>query len=195
MKKKIKKSLLFLIVAFGLISCAGLKVSCPAFEEEILSWMPYQANDVIELYSQSNDSTIIFSIKSVEITHTTHYTTGMDCGGCDDYILIRDYDDSNFQVAIRLEKNKVNYQRYCIGDSNFYSYSESTNFLFENKKYDIVRIFDNNSNETFNKLIVAKGIGIIGLVDIDGNIWSLKTTVNNGQNELRNAVINNVVSC
>jgi len=78
------KKVLFLFeigVLCGLISC---KTHCPEFDEEILSWIPYQENDVIELYAQSNDSTIIFSIKSVDITHTTHYPSNTKCACGDD---------------------------------------------------------------------------------------------------------------
>ena len=48
-----------ILLTFGIISCTGFQVNCPDFDEKILSWMPYQANDVIELYSHSKNSTII----------------------------------------------------------------------------------------------------------------------------------------
>ena len=105
---------LFLIgVLFGLIGC---KTNCSEFDEKILSWIPYQENDVIELYSQLNDSTITFLISRVEISHTTHYSSNKDCGGCDDHIFINDY-NSDFHVEVRLHENKMGSQDYKIIDT------------------------------------------------------------------------------
>jgi len=197
----LKKSIL-IVGIFSLINCTGYQVTCPEFDEEILSWLPYQVDDVIELYSPSKDATIIFSIKNVVVTHKTHYTTGTDCGKCDDEILIRDY--HGFQIEIQLRNNKVTNQVYRIGDTWFldgnYTYSEIKNFLFEGEEYDVVRIFEKTDSEgSYKKLIIAKDIGIIGLVDIRGNIWVLKTNDNiqrldESDEKEKNIVINNV-SC
>ena len=165
------KKFLFLFVIgvhFGLlISC---KIHCPEFDKEILSWIPYQENDVIELYSQSDDSEISFSITSVKITHTTHYERNTKCGGCSDEIFINNY-NSDFYVEIYSGDKS-----YKIIDTYFLTYSEVKNYLFEGKEYDLVRIFERSRSQgTFLKLIVAKEIGIIGLIDIHGNSWILKT--------------------
>ena len=191
--------------AFGLVSCY-YKVTCPEFNEEILSWIPYQANDAFELYSQSNDSTIIFLITRVEVTHTTHFERGVDCdgGNCDDQIIINN-GNSNFKVDIRLRKNEIKNQSYQISDTHFAeyntTYSELNNFVFEGKEYEIVRTFEKkDSNGTFQKLIIAKDIGIVGLVDIFSNSWVLKTEVkirrlDEPERQRRNIVINNVSGC
>ena len=178
-------------VVISLLGLMGCRVNCPEFDEKILQWIPYQENDVIELYSQSNDSTIIFTVKSVIVTHTTHYSQGSKCGGCSDDILIYD-DAADFQVDISLYKNKIEYQSYWVCDTYFSDYSEVKNYLFENEEYDIVRIFDNNgSTGTFRKMIIAKEIGVIGLIDIYGNTWALKI---GSDTKRKNIVINNV-SC
>ena len=200
--KKILNFTIFVVLSFlfaGLIGC-GIKVDCPEFDEGILSWLPYQKNDVIELYSQSKDSTITFSINIVEITHKTHYTIGTKCGTCDDYIIMNSaYNTSNFKVDIRLNKNKIERQDYQIIDTFFEEhntiYSELRNYKFENDEYDIVRVFEKtDSRGTFKKLIIAKDIGIIGLVDIHGNTWTLlKPEVKIRRlNEREGVVINNV---
>gem|GEM_PF-3519434 len=191
------------VVLFGLKSCYR-QVTCPEFNEEILDWIPYQENDRIELYSQLKDSTITISIKSVEVTHTTDYKTGYDCGGCDDEILIRqnDSDHFKFQVDIRLNRNTIAYQ-YQIGDTYYfegnYIYSEKKNYLLEDIEYDMVRIFEkNDSKGRYNRLIIAKDFGIIGLIDVFGNTWVLKNNVKirrlNGRDR-GNIVINNVSGC
>jgi hypothetical protein len=191
---------LFVIVVFlGLISC---RTTCSEFDERILSWIPYQENDVIELYSQFNDSTIIFPINSVVISHKTHYKHNTDCGGCDDEIRINSYDKSNFHVDIYINnKNKQMSQTYRICDSYFSTYSEINNFLFENTDYEFVRIFvADYSNGMFQKLIIAKEFGVIGLIDVYGNTWILKTNAiikkhNEGNENRKNIVINNKSGC
>jgi len=70
------------------------------------------------------------------------------------------------------------------------------NYLFENKKYDLVRVFEKtDSKGKFKKLIIAQDVGIVGLIDIYGNIWNLKTSIKTKMlNEQKNIVITKV-SC
>jgi len=165
--------------AFGLITgLTSCKINCPDFNKDFLNWIPYQENDVIELYSQSKDSTIIFLIENVEVTHQTHYHSNTKCGGCDDDISIN-YGRSDFFVRIYLHEKKIVQQEYWIGDTPFFNHSESVNFIFEDKEYERVMIFEtpDTSAGTFKKLIIAKGFGIIGLIDIDGNTWVVQPKV------------------
>ena len=190
-----KKYLNLLFVAgvlLGLISC---RENCSSFDMNNLSWTPYQEDDVIELYSQLNDSTIAFSIKSVVVMHTTHVSFGTKCGGCDDQIFINGYDDSDFYVEIYLFNGKSGSQNYHIVNSYFSDYTEVRNFIFDSKEYDIVRIFDNGgSNGKFKRLIIAKDIGVIGLVDIYDNTWTLKIGAKSKSPDKKGIVINNT-SC
>ena len=185
---------LFVIgVLFGLIGC---KTTCSEFDRKILNWIPYQENDVIELYSQLNHTTIIFPINSVYISHKTHYSSNTDCGGCDDNIFINN-DNSDFHVMIDLYDNKMRGQNYKIIDTYFSTYSEEKKYIFENEEYELVRIFEaDGSQGTFRTLIVADEIGVVGLIDIHGNIWTLKTNakIKRLEKEYKNIVINNV-SC
>ena len=169
MNQKSRKLLFFTIVwLLCLTSCK--RINCPEFYEEMLRWI--QKDDVIELYSHSKDSTIILSISSVEITHTTHYPANTDCA-CEDYIYVNSY-DSNFSVKMFSHND----QSYRIFDTDFSTYSEAKNYLFENNTYDLVRIFDRkNSGGKFRKLIIAKDTGVVGLIDVDGDTWVLKTGV------------------
>jgi len=193
---KMKKCLTLLVIGilFGLISC---RTNCSEFDNKNLTWIPYQENDVIELYSQLNDSTITFLINRVEVSHTTHYSFGSKCGGCSDEIFVNGY-NSDFHVEIYLHENKMSSQSYKIIDTYFSTYLEEKNYLFENKKYDVVRIFETNGSQgTFKKLIVAKEIGVIGLIDNDDNNWVLITDKikKMNHNEQRKSVVINNVSC
>jgi len=192
------KKYLFLIVvgiSLGLISC---KVNCPDFDKKFLDWIPYQENDVIELYSPSKDSTILLSIESIEVTHTTSYAVGSKCGGCSDDIRINHY-NSDFHLEIYLNENKVGSQSFKIFDTYFTTYSEQKKYQFEGQEYDVVRIFENNDSKVlFKKLIIAKEFGVIGLVDNYGNTWALKTNVKIrrlNDNEQRKSIIIKNASC
>ena len=188
------KQISVIIIVLLSIFCIGCKRYCPSFDEDILNWIPYQEDDEIVLRSQSNDLAIIFSIKSIEITHQTHYTIGYKCGTCDDRIEIiqNDHDTFYFYAMLSLHKNKITSLFYKIGDTFFDAYSEKEFFLFEGKEYNKVRIFEQtDSKGTFKKLIIAKEFGIIGLIDIYGNTWTLTTKK---LKERKNIVINNV-SC
>lgn len=193
MKKSLK--LLFILGVSSMI--IGCKVSCPEFQENHLAWIPYEDGDVIELQSQSNDSVMIFLIHNVYVEHKTHYRKMEKCGTCDDFILINNSNDSDFQAHIYLHENKITNQSYIIKENYFNeytsTYSELTNFEFENEIYEKVKIFEKNDSQgAFKKLILAKDFGIIGLIDVDGAIWSLK----NGEKRLKQTKITiNNTSC
>jgi hypothetical protein len=192
--KNILKLLLVTGILFGLMSC---RENCSSFDMKNLYWTPYQEDDVIELYSQENDSTIEILIESVIVEHKTHVTFGTKCGHCgDDQILIRSSDDFKFNVEIFLSGGKIANQYYRINNSHFSDYTEIKNYLFENKEYDLVRVFENGvSNGEFKKLIIAKDVGIIGLIDVSDNYWVLKSKMKlKKSNEPKKIVINNV-SC
>jgi len=134
------------------------------------------------------------------VTHTANlkksFTIGcVKCGPeCSDYISVGD-DDSMFQIGISLSGSYITYQSYRIYDTFFDAFSEIENFIFEDTEYDIVQVFNNHSNETFKKLIVAKGFGVIGLIDIYDNTWGLKNNAKSkGTNERGNIVIKNVTA-
>ena len=156
---------------FTLISC---KYHCPSFNKDVLSWIPYQENDVIELYSQSYDSTIIFSIKSVEVLHQTEYSYNSKCGTCDDYIVINADDNFDFYVSIYSHKNKFSSQYYRIGGTSFSTYLEYNEYVVDTKEYGSTRVFEADINKTFKSLIIVKGIGIVGLLDMNDHLWVLK---------------------
>ena len=158
---------------FALISC---KYHCPSFDKDVLSWIPYQKNDVVELYSESYDSTIIFSIKSVNVLHQTEYSYNSKCGTCDDFIEITQNTNDNFDflAQIFLHKNKMQNQYYRIDGTSFSTYLEYNEYVVDVKEYGKTRVFEADFNQTFKSLIIVKGIGIVGLVDKNDQLWVLK---------------------
>ena len=186
--------LFFVVCLIGLTTCIR-QINCPKFDEKILSWIPYQAGDVLELYSQLKDSTIIFSINSVTVEHITDYKPGFKCMGCESFININqdNHQDSNFRVYLYSNNNDVGSHNYWVLGSCFYTYSEFKNYTLENTNYDIVRIFDNEeqcSHGMLQKIILAKDIGVIGLIDIYDNLWTLKINVNEGRKRRNIDIIN-----
>lgn len=170
---------LFLTLLLILQSC-GFQVNCPDFDAETLEWIPYQNNDIIILENSSKESHITLAVNSIYVEHTTHYVTNQKCGTCDDIISINgnETDNNNFLVHIGLNKNRINSQDYLVNGTYFTDYnseySEHNNYLFDGDVYEAVRIFEKSvANETYRKLIIAKGYGIVGLVDYEGNAWKL----------------------
>jgi len=190
--------LLFLVVCLsGLTNCTRL-FNCPQYDARILNWIPYQAKDEIEMYSQARDSTIIFLIKSVTVEHTTDYTLAKDCS-CTDYSYVNNRNEdseseSNFRVYINSNtRNKVSSHHYWVCGSCFYNYTEFNNYTFENEKYSVVRIFDNEedcSHGLLKTLIIAQDVGVIGLIDNKDHLWTLKTNVNENRNSISLVFIN-----
>lgn len=172
--------LTIIISGLILIFCCGRQIDCPDFNNEILEWIPYQNNDTIRLINCSNDSIMKLVINEVIVEHTTHYMTNHDCGTCDDHIMINGNETINtdLQIDIGLNENNINAQRFLI--KGFYfteynsDYSELSDYSYEGVKYDIVRIFEKkDTNDRFFKLILAKGLGIVGLVDKNGDVWKI----------------------
>lgn len=163
-----------------MISC-GRQIDCPEFNSQILDWIPYENNDTIRLFNTSTDSVIILAINELIIEHTTHYMTNLDCGTCDDQIMVNHNETNNhdLQIKINLNENNLMDQSYLIVESYFTEYNsnyfEFKDYTFENKVYDEVRIFEKKElNQIFIKLILAKGFGIVGLVDNENSIWIIQ---------------------
>lgn len=171
MKIEISKIEILSFSVVFLYSCFG-KVDCPKFDDGILNWYPYEIGETIEL--ACSDSMIILSINDFQIDHTESYDKGADCGTCDDQIFINtNNEDKNFYLLVFLNKNKIQYEDYYIKGENF-SIEKSTtynNFDFQNKTYKEVKVY---TNKNLSKLIVAKGSGIIGFVNKNDSVWSLK---------------------
>lgn len=167
-----------LMVLIMVNSCnLNSKVDCPGFNEDVLSWLPYENKDTIRLINTSNDSVVSFAIDEIIVEHTTHYNSNMDCGTCDDQIMINTYNSvSEFQAQIFLNENIINNRSFLIKGVYFNEseFLEITDYTYNNKVYDTVWIFNKSgSYEQFIQLLVAKGYGIIGLVDLHYNNWVL----------------------
>ncbi len=106
--RKVKQLAIPIFGLIFLISC-GRQINCPDFKQEIMEWIPYQNNDTIKLINSSNDSIIKLAIDEVIIEHTTHYMTNLDCGTCDDHIMINGNETNNtdLQIDIGLYENNI----------------------------------------------------------------------------------------
>lgn len=161
-----------------LIGC-GLQINCPKFDQGILDWIPYEMNDTIQLINTSTDSLMTFVINETTIDHKTHYTMGSKCGTCDDNIYMNGSD--SLGIIIFLNENKIKSWTYSIKGTYFEDhnsdYSEAVDYTWGDQVYDQVRIYDKKGqDEKFVKLIIARGWGIVGLVDQVGNTWILNNT-------------------
>lgn len=175
---------IFQLVVFAsvlvLVQGCGFQIDCPDFNTKLLEWVPYQNHDTIRLRNVNDDSILVLAVNEIYVEHTTHYVINEKCGTCDDFIKVNQNETipSDLRIFIYLNKNQFKSQGYEIQDSYFAEYnteySEQADYTFEGVLYDHVRVFEKNPiSEGFNKLIIAKGIGIVGLVDHEGNNWIL----------------------
>jgi len=181
-------NILCAIMLLCIFSACGRNASCPDLNENILSWFPYEEGGVIRLENKTAGTLWTVPIGYVEIDHTSHYNTGNDCGHCDDEIRISSK-DADFSISVSIEKNKITSERYKIGNVSFYgSPTMLENYIFNDKKYEQVKIFENTNS---SKLIVARNFGIIGFIDEDGEEWLL--VENNVMRQIKAKIID--VSC
>ena len=163
-------NIFYIIVLLCLFSSCYRNVNCPDFDENILSWFPYEEGNVIRLENKTTDTLLTIPIVYVIINHTSHYNTGSDCGHCDDEIQITN--KAGVFISVYLEKNKIKSEHYTINSMNFYGNAIiSENYTFNNKKYEQVKVFENAGNNS--KLIIARNFGIVGFIDKDGEEWLL----------------------
>ncbi|GHT32179.1 hypothetical protein FACS189434_03350 [Bacteroidia bacterium] len=135
-----------------------------------MSWFPYEEGSTIYLENKAADTLLPIPIDYVRVYHKTHYTTGTDCGNCDDNIDIGSKED--FSISVFIEKNKIKAEHYYIKGVGFYEDAVMLDkYTFNNKEYEQVKIFENTDNNS--KLIVAQNFGVIAFIDKDGNEWVL----------------------
>lgn len=182
MRAKLKVTLIFFILV--MFTSCGWQVDCPDFDDKVLDWLPYKNNDVVSFTNIENDSVLSLNIKEIIVKHTTHYNTAYNCGTCYNHIKVNDYEDGdlNINIEINLDENEVTSQSYYIFGSYFSDFnslfSEKYEYAFNGVLYNKVKLFENAESEGyFVKLILANGIGIIGLVDKNGHLWSFNNTV------------------
>lgn len=179
---KMRNLLRILLITPALLvwmSC-NTQVDCPDFDEELLEWFPYEDDDILSFSNSQNDSTFSLKVWDVYIEHQTSYSTGNDCGKCwSDININTSYlGNSNIYVDVSLDNSIISSETYTIkgtsfGDSNTI-YSELDEYVFDGVSYSDVKVFIKSNNEdSFIKLIVAKGYGIVGLVDSNDISWSL----------------------
>jgi len=161
-------------------------INCPDFDEDVLSWYPYEEGSVIHLESKTTDTLLTIPIVNVMVSHTSHYNTGSKCeGGCNDEIQIDSR--AGFSISVYLEKNKIKSEHYNVNGESFYENAIiSDNYTFNGKEYEQVKIFE--KAKSHSKLIVARNFGIVGFIDKDGNEWLLL------ENSVRPQVKPNIIS-
>lgn len=160
-------------------SC-GRTINCSDFNMDMLQWVPYENNDTIRLQDTENDSVINLPVGSIQVIHATHYVTNQKCGGCSDQIYVNMEASSNdLVVSVYLHEGQITTQSFVVKGVYFTNgndnYSEQADYTFAGKAYEAVHIFEATDTQApFRKLYIAKGYGIIGLVDKNGHNWKLQ---------------------
>jgi hypothetical protein len=169
----IRICLFFLIFPLFIAGCK-MKVDCPEFDNNLMKWFPYEEGSSITLVNSSSDAKLELEINKVVIEHTTHYISNQKCGSCEDYVEINETTD-DLNILIYLNENSIGTEYYLVKGAGFYEYTFFGSYVVDSKEYLDVKVFVNaTTNLDYTKLVVAKGFGIIELVDDDNESWVLK---------------------
>lgn len=174
---------LFLIISILLFFSSCYK-RCPDFNNELLTWLPYQVGDTIKLKNSEIDSTIIFPISSSEALHQKRRNVMVKCG-CDDWIFVNTSSNS-FHYSANIYEFDVSEDYYFTINGNELNFGTSyanietfSNYNFNSFTYSKVKIYTNtiDENTVFYKLIAAQYIGIVAIIDVNEKIWSIHSAL------------------
>ncbi len=166
-------ALFFTIFSLFITGCE-MKVDCPEFDNDLMQWFPYEEGSSITLVNRNSDVEIELKIDRVEIRHTTHYMSNKKCGTCEDYVEINGTND-DLNISIYLNENSLDAEYYLVKRAGFSDYIFFGSYIVDNKEYLDVKVFENAiTNLDYTKLVIAKGFGIIELVDDNNESWILK---------------------
>ncbi len=169
-------ALFFAIFSLFIAGCE-MKVDCPEFDNDLMQWFPYEEGNSITLVNSISDEEFELKLNKVEIRHTAHYKTNEDCGTCDDHIEINESSD-DLNISVFLNENNIEVEYYLVKGAGFSDYIFFGSYVIDNKEYLDVKVFENAiTNLDYTKLVVAKGFGIIELVDDNNESWILKQDI------------------
>ncbi|MDR1698464.1 MAG: hypothetical protein LBR75_01385 [Prevotellaceae bacterium] len=185
--KKLRISAMLLIATLFLSSCGELmfrEINCRSFEfQDDLKWYAGNVGDVITLSNQANE-TKEFIIEDKVIFHTKKYTSDTGCGCYDRWgmQLIGSKDTiTMYSESVYIEKNAAESSNYFLITFNnvFSGYFDEnrsivSNYTIESNTFAQVLIFDYlpAANKQFNKIVIAPEIGVVQLIEANGNIWT-----------------------
>ena len=166
----IRLKLFLLIITSLIFVLTGCSTKCDDFNNKIVDWMPYKTSDKIVMSRNSIRDTLIVNYS--EIYHTDKVGFGAKCTCENSYIL--NLSSNTLKIDIRFNDSKSIEQSEIVINDEWMNYSEQLNNLNINGKIYTDLIVYKNTNQTssskFEKIIVAKSIGIIKIIG-KNNEW------------------------
>ena len=164
MWKKLIISILGIIVFLGLTRC---NTKCEEFDYDIVQWLPYEESEKIPMSNATHLDTLM--VMSREITHTDSYPI-FSCCACINSYSIR-LSSASFAIEAFYYDSRSylgSYIHINNDDLNFRAHYDT--YEINGKEYSDVLEYSNdqeNQPKDFNKIIIAKDIGIISIVGAD----------------------------
>ena len=167
-KLNIKIALTYLLLIF-IISGCGTK--CDDFNNDVLEWLPYKVYDRVILYKSGYPDTL--SVSKSEIDHTDKLRYGSKCT-CENNFLVYFWSDSILIEILFNNSNNIESRTANINNNNL-NYTEHLDSLTLNGIYykDLI-IFkgtDFKNENNYNKIIISKSIGIIGIFSKNDSLF------------------------
>ena len=159
-----------MIITFNSCNWFNPKIHCKNFDQKLLAWAPYSLNDTIEFTDSLNHHYQLI-VRQTDLMHKTSYSKRADCGGCDDYWVIkisgksdslkmnasyRTHDQNNLTEEYLIECNGIRLSLYDYNSKieNLDSMKIKGQFF---KNIKTVRSLDNNDI----KIILSKNLGFL----------------------------------
>ena len=202
MKMKKVSTLIICVIMLGVIHSCGLlfwrEIKCRDFEfQDELKWYPGNVGEVITFSNEENEMKE-FVIREKYISHRAKYYSDTGCDCLDLWVImlssgsdtIRMYGNSFYIEKQKATRHDYFYVRYNNKLSRFKDGSIVSNYAIENKTFAQVMIFEHphTENNQFKKVVIAPEIGIIELIEANGNIWrniDLETKLNIEMNSFK----------
>jgi len=175
----------FLVIASLIVLLTSCAEKCDDFDYDIIEWMPYKKNDKIVLSNNNHRDTL--SVNYSEIHHTDKIRFGVKCACVNSFTV--DLSSETFDLHILFNDSKLIELSEIEINNEWLNYSEQLDNLTINEiNYTNLIVYKNsNSTNDFQKIIVAKRIGIIAIVLLIAIIiWQRKRIVESIENFVEN---------
>ncbi|MBN2694772.1 hypothetical protein JXR93_08920 [bacterium] len=176
-----------------IIASASISDECASFNRDGLKWVPYKEESSIILLNQELNHSIILPIKRVSQVYSAEGFS--DAGNCDGFITINGgYNETSlFSCKLYISSGDLSSEEYIFKFNDgeiLFSSKESIqksmgNYSLNGVNYDLVKVFENSETYTnsltneikYSKLIVAKGVGVIAIIDNQNRVWSIVNSI------------------
>ena len=171
-KIRIRGLFRFLIFSVLIILSINWSKDCEEFDYDIIQWLPYNESDNILLSNSDIVETLVLDTR--EITHTDGYPM-LSCCACTNSFSLG-CSSTNLKIRAFFYDSRSYTDSWININNEHLIYSRHLDSSAVNGKeyYDILVYvnFGEDQSKNFNKIMIAKNIGILTIIGTDG-AWTI----------------------